>query len=171
MNKYGTVLVVISFLLLVSCASSPNTMQLTSPALKNNDIVPAKFTCQGEDINPTLSWSDLPAGTVSLALIVDDPDAPAGTWTHWTIWNIDPALGGIKENTVPAGAVEGLTSWDNTGWQGPCPPSGSHRYYFKLYALDRALSLTPQATVQDLTLALKGHTLAEAQLMATYQKL
>jgi len=146
-------------------------MQITSPAFKIDETLPAKYTCQGEDINPALSWDDLPAGTVSLALIVDDPDAPAGTWTHWTIWNIDPATNGLKENEVPAGAVEGITSWGNTGWRGPCPPSGTHRYYFKLYALDIALSLTSSATVQDLTSALKGHILAKAELMATYQKL
>ena len=145
-------------------------MKITSLTFKDSGVLPAKFTCQGEDISPALSWNDLPVGTVSLALIVDDPDAPAGTWTHWTIWNIDPALGGLKENAVPAGASEGLTSWGSAGWQGPCPPRGTHRYYFKLYALDTALSLTPEATVQDLTLAMKEHTLGQAELMATYQK-
>src|SRR3989338_10824520 len=116
-------------------------MNITSSAFKEGESMPAIYTCEGRNINPPLRFGNVPSTAVSLALIVDDPDAPMGTWVHWTMWNIDPAITEIGENSVPAGAVQGLTSSNKNAYGGPCPPSGTHRYFFKLYALDTLLDL------------------------------
>jgi hypothetical protein len=144
-------------------------MQLSSPAFKNNKKIPSQYTCDGENINPPLRISGVPAGAQSLVLIVDDPDAPAGDWTHWTVWNIDPRASEIAENSVPAGAAEGLNDFGQTGYGGPCPPSGTHRYQFKLYALDAKLDLGENAKKKELEEALRGHTLAQATLSGLYR--
>src|SRR3989344_9303767 len=136
-------------------------MKLTSTVFGNNGNIPAKYTCDGEDINPSLSIADIPQGTKSLCLIVDDPDAPAGDCVHWTVWNIAPHTNEIEENSVPSGAVEGTTGFGKTGWGGPCPPSGTHRYQFKLYALDAVLGLDSSATKKDVLAALESHVLAK----------
>lgn len=112
----------------------------------------------------------MPAGAKSLALVVDDPDAPAGTWTHWTLWNIDPLAPSIDENSKPAEAVEGQTSFGRVGWGGPCPPSGTHRYFFKLFALDEKLNLASGAALSDLEQALQGHLLEQCQLVGLYKR-
>src|SRR3989304_9638033 len=116
-------------------------MKIQSPSFENNQSIPSKFTCDGENINPPLEFLDIPENTKSLVLIMDDPDAPMGLWVHWTVWNIDPATSGIPENQKFEGAMEGMTSSGKTGYGGPCPPDKEHRYFFKLYALDTTLSL------------------------------
>src|SRR3989338_5373902 len=142
-------------------------MELTSPVFPNNAMLPAKYTCQGEDISPPLAVTGIPKGTVTLALINDDPDAPGGTWDHWIVWNIPPA-GGIAQNTVPG--IQGKNSWGRSHYGGPCPPSGTHRYFFKLYALDGKLALKEGARKVDVLKAMEGHVLAQAQLIGLYKK-
>ena len=122
-------------------------MKLASPAFAHNAIIPQKYTCQGKDISPPLTISEIPEGTVSLALITDDPDAPMGTWDHWLIWNIKPTAE-IKEDSAPG--TQGENSWGRNDYGGPCPPSGTHRYFFKLYALDSQLDLAKGATKAEL---------------------
>lgn len=145
-------------------------MQIISPAFGHRERIPKKYTCDGEDINPPLTISDVPEGTKSLALIHDDPDALAGTWVHWTIWNIAPSTREIAERSVPEGAIEGAQSWERTGYGGPCPPSGTHRYFFKIYALDTVLDLTPNTDVKGLGAAMAGHILDTAELIGLYAR-
>ncbi|RMD59433.1 YbhB/YbcL family Raf kinase inhibitor-like protein [Candidatus Parcubacteria bacterium] len=143
-------------------------MFLASPNFESGESIPPKFTCDGDDISPALIIKDVPPQAKSLALIVDDPDAPMGTWLHWTVWNIDPAVSFIPEGTVPRGAVEGVTDFGKVGYGGPCPPSGTHRYFFKLYALDNKLNLPSGASLSDIKESIEGHILAEAQFVGTY---
>lgn len=145
-------------------------MNLTSPAFTNNSNLPAKHTCDGQRINPPLTISEVPANAQSLALISDDPDAPGGTFVHWVVWNIDPKTTEIKENNVPVGANLGNTSFGTTGYGAPCPPSGTHRYYFKIYALDIKLDLTPNAGADNLQKAMQGHILDSAEIIGLYQR-
>ncbi len=143
-------------------------LMIVSPAFSENEKVPVKFTCDADNINPQLDISGIPQGTASLVLIVDDPDAPGGTWVHWTVWNIDPAATSILENNVPSGAVEGVTDFGVPGYGGPCPPSGTHRYFFKIYALDITLDLDPSSTASDVESAMQGHVLDSAELIGLY---
>lgn len=145
-------------------------LQISSPAFAHQGAIPARFTCDGQDINPPLAFGNIPAGTKSLALIVDDPDAPVGMWVHWVAWNIPPETQEIRENSVPAGAVQGLNDWKSNRYGGPCPPSGTHRYFFKLYALDTKLNLAPATTKTSLERAMEGHILARGELQGTYRK-
>lgn len=150
-------------------------MKLTSSAFVEGGMIPRKYTCDGEDISPPLAWSDMPAGTQSLALICDDPDAPVGVWVHWVVFNLPPTLASLTEGIraekqLPGGGLQGTNSWKRIGYGGPCPPGGTHRYYFKLYALDTVLSLGNQATARDVMAAIKGHVLAEAQTMGRYKR-
>ncbi len=146
-------------------------MILTSPSFGEGEGIPVKFTCDGGDVNPELRVQDVPAEAASLVLIVDDPDAPGGTFTHWTAWNIPPQTAAIGEGSVPPQSVEGETSFGRGGYGGPCPPAGrAHRYYFKLYALDTILDLGSDANVNELRDAMNGHVIAEAELMGTYQR-
>lgn len=145
-------------------------MKITSPSFAHNQNIPPKYTCDGENINPPLQFSDIPVDAKSLVLISDDPDAPIGTWVHWTIWNIDPETTEIAENNVPAGAIEGTTSFGETGYGGPCPPSGVHRYFFKLYALDTELDLPTSAKKEDLEKAIQQHILASAEVIGLYTR-
>ncbi len=159
-----------SFCLLSLYASAKEgSMKLSSPAFSENGKIPKQYTCDGENGSPPLAIADVPQGAVSLALIADDPDAPAGTWAHWVAWNIDPGTREIKAGVPPTGAVQGVNSFGKSGYGGPCPPSGSHRYFFKLYALDTALALDPKAKKADLEKAMKGHVLGEAQAMGRYR--
>ena len=150
-------------------------MKLTSSAFAEGAMIPVKYSCNGQDVSPPLAWADVPGGTKALALICDDPDAPAGTWVHWVAFNLPPDLTGLPEG-VPAeknpktGGVQGTNSWRRIGYGGPCPPSGTHRYFFRLYALDNALSLSSNATAKDVQAAMKGHILAEAQLIGRYKR-
>lgn len=149
------------------------TFSFSSPAFGHGQPIPAVYTCKGRDISPPLTWSDLPQGTKSLALIMDDPDAPMGTWVHWVIYNIPSTRTGLEE-AIPSeerladGSLQGKNSWRRIGYGGPCPPSGTHRYYFRLYALDSMLSLAPGATKEQLLQAMQGHILAEAEWMGTF---
>ncbi|AFZ45601.1 phospholipid-binding protein, PBP family [Halothece sp. PCC 7418] len=142
-------------------------MKLTSPVFENNGIIPQKYTCQGNNINPPLMIRNIPNGTVSLALIIDDPDAPMKTWDHWVMWNIKP-VAEIPENS--ALGEQGKNSWGNNHYGGPCPPNGTHRYFFKLYALDCDLNLSRKATKLDLEAAMENHILESVNLIGLYQK-
>jgi len=143
---------------------------ISSPAFSNGQPIPAKFTADGANLSPELLIADPPAGTACFALIVDDPDAPMGTWVHWVVWNIPAGTTRIPEGKLPTGAVEGRNSWGRTGYGGPSPPSGTHRYHFKLYALDRTLELPKTADKQALIDAMEGRVLARAQLTGTYAR-
>ena len=153
------------------------TLKLTSQAFSQAEEIPQKHSCDGKDISPALDWMDLPPGTKSLALIVDDPDAPDPaaprmTWVHWVLYNIPPSANGLGEGVtrLPSGAREGLNDWKRTGYGGPCPPVGRHRYYFKLYALDAVLPNLGQSTKAVLEQEMRGHILEQAQLIGTYQR-
>ena len=150
--------------------TNSNPMKITSSNFNNSQTIPAKFTCQGLDISPELNISDVPEETKSLALIMDDPDAPNGTWVHWVIWNIDPKTTLIPENSIPHLAVQGNNSWPQPKYGGPCPPSGAHRYFFKLYALKEKLNLPPGSTKEALIKAMEGLIIDETQLMGIYKK-
>jgi Raf kinase inhibitor-like YbhB/YbcL family protein len=143
-------------------------MKIESPAFEPDEMIPSKYTCDGENINPQLNISGIPEDTESLVLIVDDPDAPAGTWIHWTVWNIDPETEEIAEGSVPGGAIEGVTDFGVAGYRGPCPPSGTHRYFFKVYALDITLDLDATATAKDVEDAIQDHILDSAELIGLY---
>lgn len=145
-------------------------MKFSSPAFQNNGPIPTVYTCDGENKNPPLEFGDIPPETKSLVLIVDDPDAPSGDWVHWTLWNIPPETAHIEEKSVPAGAVEGATDFDKPGYGGPCPPSGVHRYQFKLYALDTVLELPPSAGKRAIENTMNGHVLAHTRLIGLYQR-
>jgi Raf kinase inhibitor-like YbhB/YbcL family protein len=145
-----------------------SNMEIKSPVFENNTRFPSKYTCDGEGINPPLLISGVSPETQSLVLIFDDPDAPAGIFTHWTVWNIDPKTKEIKENNVPEGANEGMTDFGRSGYDGPCPPSGLHRYAFRLYSLDKKLDLGAGARRAALEEAMNGHVLEEAKLIAPY---
>lgn len=147
----------------------PMSMALTSPAFNSGDPIPEKFTCDGEDISPELDWFGTPEGTVSLALIMDDPDAPVGTWVHWVVFNLPMDLSGLREGMTGVG-LDGTNSWNRGGYGGPCPPSGTHRYFFKLYALDQTLDLEAGADKAAVLSAMEGHILGEAELMGTYSR-
>jgi len=142
-------------------------LMVTSPAFKNEGFIPRKYTCDGEDLNPPLQIEGLPEGTQSLVLIVDDPDAPMGTWDHWVVWNIPP-IKRIEENSVPG--IEGLNSFRRRSYGGPCPPSGTHRYFFNVYALDTKLSLGPDSRKRDVEKAMAGYTLARGEIMGLYKR-
>lgn len=148
---------------------------LTSSAFEEGGMIPRKYTCDDIDVSPPLAWDAVPDGTKSLALICDDPDAPVGTWVHWVVFNIPSEVYDLAENqpheeTLPNGATQGRNDFRNIGYGGPCPPSGTHRYFFKLYALDTLLDLKPGATKKDLLKAMEGHILAQAQLMGRYRR-
>jgi len=143
-------------------------MEITSPEFKHKEMIPQKFTCQGADASPALEISGVPKGTVSLALIVDDPDAPVGNWDHWIVYNIPPQTARIEENSIPGEQV--LNDFGRKDWGGPCPPSGTHRYFFKLYALDVKLSLSNDARKKDLEVAMQGHILEKSELIGLYKK-
>ena len=145
-------------------------IQLTSSAFENNQSIPTKYTCDADDINPPLLISDAPKDAQSLVLIVDDPDAPAGDWVHWTLWNINPTTTEIPKNSTPDGATEGMTDFGRTGWGGPCPHSGTHHYQFKLYALDTMLNLQTSAKKKEVELAMDGHILEQTQLIGLYER-
>jgi Raf kinase inhibitor-like YbhB/YbcL family protein len=157
---------------------SQPSLTLTSPSFAHGGEIPAAFTCEGRDRSPALSWTGPPAGTKSWALIVDDPDAPDPqapkmTWVHWVLFNLPPSVAALSEGVtsaqLPPGTADGLNDWKRTGYGGPCPPIGRHRYFFKLYALDTQLSLK-RPTKPQMEQAMAGHILAEAVLMGTYQK-
>lgn len=132
--------------------------------------IPSKYTCDAENVSLPLAVSNIPAGTQSLTLIVDDPDAPSGNWTHWLMWNISPSTTEIKEGQVPTGAVQGVNDFGKNEYGGPCPPSGTHRYQFKLYALNANLDLSPDSQKKDLEAAIKDHIIGQDLLTGLYQR-
>ena len=147
-----------------------STMKITSPAFTQNESIPVKYTCTGGNTNPELRFAGVPEQAKSLALIMDYPDATVGTFTHWLIWNIDSKNPAIAEHSVPAGAVEGKNGAGKTGYIGPCPPSGTHRYFFKLYALDAMLGLPAGASKTELEAEIEKHLVAQAELIGLYRK-
>ena len=150
-------------------------MKIKSSAFSQGDSIPKLYTCKGKDISPPLQWTDVPEGTESFVLISDDPDAPMGTWVHWVYYNIPGSMRelseGVDKNVNPdSGGVQGITSFGQQEYGGPCPPSGIHRYFFKLYALNTAISPGSKAGKAEVLRAMKGHVLAEAELMGTFKK-
>jgi Raf kinase inhibitor-like YbhB/YbcL family protein len=151
------------------------TLKLSSPAFVQEQAIPQKFSCDGEDISPALQWSDPPPNSQSLALIMDDPDAPVGTWVHWILFNLPADSRTLPEAVTPEaelpdGSRHGQNSWGRLGYGGPCPPRGTHRYFFKLYALDAPLNLSSNADKEQLLQAMAGHILAQTELMGTYTR-
>ena len=153
------------------------SLKLTSTAFANGEAIPARYTCEGQDVSPPLAWADLPPNTKSLTLIVDDPDAPDPaapkmTWVHWVLYNIPPRINALSEATklLPAGTLSGQNDWKRAGYGGPCPPIGRHRYYFKLYALDTVLPDLGTPSKATLESAISGHVIEQVVLMGTYQK-
>lgn len=155
-------------------ASMPFT--ISSPSFSNAASIPRKFSCQGADVSPQLTWSEPSTPTKTFALLVDDPDAPVGNWNHWTMWNVPPSLHGLpegmsKDARLPDGTEQGRNDFNKTGYNGPCPPAGKpHRYYFKLFALDTRLDLKADSGKKELEAAMKGHIVAQAELMGTYRR-
>ena len=148
---------------------------LSSTAFTEGGPIPQKYSCDGEDISPPMQWTDPPEGTMSFALIADDPDAPVGTWVHWVLYNIPADARSLPEAfpsdaDLPDGSKNGENSWPRLGYGGPCPPGGTHRYFFKIYALDLILDLDARATKEQLLNAMEGHILAESELMGTYTR-
>ena len=150
-------------------------MKIESDAFRPGEPIPSAHTCDGQDLSPPLKWTESPASTRSFALICDDPDAPSRTWVHWLVWNIPSESRGLTRGVgataeLPDGTRQGTTDFGRIGYGGPCPPSGTHRYFFRLYALDRVLDLAPGAKRAALEGQLGGHVLAEAELMGTYRR-
>jgi hypothetical protein len=147
-------------------------MKISSSAFQHQSFIPSKYTCQGNSISPDLLWRDIPAGTKSLVLIMEDPDAPMGLWTHWILYNIPPEITSLAENVkvLPKGTEQGLNTLNETGYVAPCPPSGTHRYYFRLYALDTVLQPNNKFTNETLKKAMEKHILAQTELMGNYAK-
>ena len=143
-------------------------MHISSPDFANGGAIPAKFTCQGKNVSPALEISGVPARTESLVLIVDDPDAPSGTFTHWIVWNIPPGTAKTSSGSVPG--VQGFNDFGKPGYGGPCPPSGTHRYFFRLMALNVLLTLKPDASRAALDVNIKGHVIGSAVLMGRFSK-
>jgi Raf kinase inhibitor-like YbhB/YbcL family protein len=152
-----------------SFAAGGAKMKITSSAFQEGANIPSKFTCDETDTSPPLQIADIPSGAKSLALIVDDPDAPGGLFTHWMIWNISAQTSTVGEGSAPKG-VQGTNDFGKSGYGGPCPPSGTHRYYFKVFALDRELDLPIGAKRAQLDTAMKGHTIAQGELMGRYSR-
>ena len=151
------------------------SLELKSPVFEEGGWIPEKYTCDGENVSPPLEWNGLPDGTASLALICDDPDAPMGTWVHWVVFNIPPETNGLPENVPPErelrqGGRQGINDFRKIGYGGPCPPGGTHRYYFKLYALDCSIDLPAGITKDNLVAAMEGHILEQAILMGRYSR-
>ena len=183
MKKSIYLIIILTFVMLFwglhndafSAKKGGRKMQITSSAFTEGSMIPAKYTCDGQDISPPLEWKNAPAGTKSFALISDDPDAPAGIWVHWVAYNIPANVIKLDENVKPEkefknGMRQGSNSWPKIGYGGPCHPSGTHRYYFKLYALDTVLNIKPGATKTHVLQSMKVHVLAEVQLMGKYKR-
>ena len=174
-------IVVPALLALGGCGQQPRkgdqpvSFELSSSAFEAGQSIPVKYSCHGQDVSPPLSWGDPPSGTRSLALVVEDPDAPVGNWVHWVIFNLPHQSRSLPEAVtsaagLPQGAVDGSNSWGRTGYGGPCPPSGTHRYFFTLYALDQQLDLAAGSGKEQLLKAMEGHVLGQAELMGTFSK-
>ncbi len=150
-------------------------IKITSSVFEDGGLIPAKYTCDGADISPPLQWETVPEGTVSIALICDDPDAPMGTWVHWILFNLPADTKELPEKfpddeTLPDGTRQGVTDFGRTGYGGPCPPSGTHRYFFKIYALDSKIDIVSVVDKPELLKAMEGHILGQGQLMGKYKR-
>lgn len=181
MRKYRAMVgIVILMAGIFSCAVSgegamAQKIEVRSPAFDDGDKIPRDFTCDGKNISPPVAWSGVPADAKSLAIIADDPDAPAGDWVHWLVYDLSPSLTQLPEGIpeggrLSVGGSQGRTDFGTVGYGGPCPPKGTHRYFFKIYALDGMLHLKPGATKKELLAAMQGHVLAEGQLLGTYKR-
>lgn len=185
--KTTIIYLIAAMFLLSACASSDTakteanatdvfmSIELTSSVFEQGKPIPVKYSCRGEDVSPALAWGEPPAGTQSFALLMEDPDAPVGTWVHWIVFNIPASSRGLAE-AVPSsaafsdGSMQGKNSGGNIGYNGPCPPSGTHRYFFRLYALDEMLGLSSGADKGELLKAMEGHILAQGELMGTFTR-
>jgi Raf kinase inhibitor-like YbhB/YbcL family protein len=150
-------------------------MEISSPSFKSGEFIPLKYTCDGDDVSPALNWDNVPDETKSFALISDDPDAPMGTWVHWVLYNLPPDLRSLPEGVpknkqIENGAMQGISDFRRTGYGGPCPPGGAHRYFFKLYALDIMLNLDPGASKVGVVKAMQGHIITQCELMGKYRR-
>ena len=159
----------IALVALASFAAGEAKMKITSSAFQEGGNIPSKFTCDGGDSSPPLQIAEIPSGAKSLVLVVDDPDAPSGLFTHWIVWNISHQTNAIAEGSAPKG-VQGTSDFGKSGYGGPCPPSGTHRYYFKIFALDRELNLPSGTKRNQLDAAIKGHVVAQGELMGRYSR-
>jgi Raf kinase inhibitor-like YbhB/YbcL family protein len=176
-NRSISIVLLATLIQLIAGKEAIMAMELKSAAFANDGNIPPRYTCQGENISPPLAWSGVPQDTKSLVLIIDDPDAPDPdapkmTWVHWILYNLPPDSGGLPEavGNLPSGADEGINDWKKTGYGGPCPPIGNHRYFLKLYALDTKLQGLERPTKADLEAAMSGHILDQAELIGTYRK-
>lgn len=166
----------VALVCVVTIGGEAMALELKSPAFSNNEFIPKKFSCQGDNVSPALNWDGVPEGTQSIALICDDPDAPMGTWVHWVVYDLPPQARSFLEavddsETLADGAKQGKTDFGKVGYGGPCPPPGKpHRYFFKLYCLDTKLNLGAGIRKKDLERAMQGHILAEAQLIGLYKR-
>jgi Raf kinase inhibitor-like YbhB/YbcL family protein len=168
-------LAVYTLIAMVPQGGTASAFELKSQVFKAQGAIPSKYTCQGKDISPVLSWTGAPQNTKSYALICDDPDAPMGTWVHWVYYDIPPSVNslpeGVSSDAKPSpGGTHGKNDFGKLGYGGPCPPSGTHRYFFKIYALDKLLGLEPKMSKADLMKAMEGHILGKTELMGTYKK-
>ena len=179
MKKNVVIILTVLLLLTPIFTGGKNKMEkltLTSTAFKHGESIPVKYTCKGADVSPEISWHGIPNNTKSIVLIADDPDAPGGMWVHWVVYNIPASVGSLHENFPKSaeskdGTKQGLTDFGRHGYGGPCPPSGTHRYFFKVYALDIILSLEPvSATKASVTKAMESHELGYGELMGTFKK-
>lgn len=152
----------------ISNSSVINKMKISSTKFNNNEGIPSKYTCDGDNVNPPIQVSGVPDNSKSLVLIIDDPDAPSRTWVHWILWNIDPTITEIKEDSIPKGSIEGVTSFGSNSYGGPCPPSGDHRYFFKLYALSKVLDIAISSDKKALEEAIKEYIIATSEFIGLY---
>jgi len=183
-NKVLLLFMIVYLLLFLQCRDQKSYQQegnnemeirITSSSFEECGFIPTKYTCDDVDISPPLEWSGIPEGTKELALICDDPDAPMGTWVHWVMYNLPPNVQTLPENIPPIkelenGTTQGSNDFHKIGYGGPCPPGGTHRYFFKIYALDTELNLEPGKTKAELLKSIEGHILAEGQLMGKYKR-
>jgi len=164
-------LLIFIFMASISKSQTASNFKLISSAFEEGKPIPAKYTCDSSNVSPALSWSGFPEKTKSFAIIMDDPDAPMGTWVHWVMYNIPGTVTSLEEelNVAKINAIDGLNSWIEKGYNGPCPPGGTHRYVFKLYALDKTLTPKEGMDKEELLLAMKGHILSEATLTGLFR--
>jgi len=178
MVNYFVAVAILTYPLAVSAETKGGVVmkiRVESSVFTEGGLIPRKYACDGADISPPLSWSGIPEGSKSLAIIADDPDAPAGTWVHWVVYNLPTDLIGLPENipkqkTLTSGGAQGTTDFRKVGYGGPCPPSGTHRYFFKVYALDALLDLDAGATKKELLKAMEGHIIAQGEVVGKYKR-
>jgi Raf kinase inhibitor-like YbhB/YbcL family protein len=170
MMRNAIVLGAVAIGLATAIGAGGGKMKITTTVFQEGGNIPSKFTCDGADANPPLRFEGVPAEAKSLALIVDDPDAPGGLFTHWLVWNIDPKTTAVEENGAPSNSVQGKNDFGKSGYGGPCPPSGTHRYFFKIFALDRQLDLAAGSKRAQLDAQMRGHIIAQGELMGRYSR-